>query len=92
MSDNTNTNANTNTGDRFPNLWVHTKTGNHYKVLGFCYLEATGELAVRYMRLYDENKMDPIEWIRHIGIFMEKFEPFKYTEFFIPAKKLEDKR
>lgn len=69
------------------NLWRNNKTGQLYLVLGFAYLEATGELQVRYTHASPETGATPVEWIRHIDIFKEKFTPFYTQMFAIPEIK-----
>lgn len=54
-------------------VYVHTKSGQKYQLIGLCHTEATNEL----MAYYCLTAMSQLQFVRPINEFIEKFEESK---------------
>ena len=54
-------------------VYVHTKSGQKYQLIGLCHTEATNEL----MAYYCLTALSQLQFVRPISEFIEKFEESK---------------
>lgn len=54
-------------------VYVHTKSGQKYQLIGLCHSEANNELLAYYCLV----ALSQLQFVRPIGEFLEKFEESK---------------
>lgn len=54
-------------------VFIHTKSGQKYQLIGLCHSEATNELLAYYCLV----ALSQLQFVRPIGEFIEKFEESK---------------